>query len=82
MPAGCSATTLQVFSQQAATITVTLRTGTPGAMADSALSCQVSTGQSCTATGAVAVPPNGFIDIGITHPDSNPAGVWFAVGCN
>jgi collagen type VII alpha len=82
VPAGCSATKLVVYSQQAATITVTLRTGMPGAMADSALSCQVSTGASCTSTGAVTVPTGGFIDIGITHPDSNPVGVWTAVSCN
>ena len=82
VPAGCAATKLVVYSQQAATITVTLRVGTPGNMADSALSCQVSTGASCTATGNVAVPAGGFVDIGITHPDSNPVGVWTAVSCN
>ena len=82
VPSGCSATQLVAFSQQAATITVTLRSGAPGAMADSALSCAVSTGQSCTATGAVTVPVGGFLDIGITHPDSVPSGVWVAVSCN
>ena len=82
VPTGCTATQLVAFSQQAATITVTLRTGTPGTMADSALSCSVATGQSCTSTGAVAVPTGGFLDIGITHPDSVPSGVWVAVSCN
>jgi collagen type VII alpha len=82
IPAGCSATRLDVFSQQGATITVALRVGTPGAMADSALTCQVSTGKSCSATGMVSVPVGGFIDIGITHSDSNPVGVWTAVTCN
>ena len=82
VPSGCTATQVVAFSQQAATITVTLRTGTPSAMADSALSCSVATGQSCTATGAVAVPAGGFLDIGITHPDSVPSGVWVAVSCN
>ena len=82
VPNGCSATQLVAFSQQAATITVTLRTGTVGAMSDSALSCSVATGQSCTASGAVAVPAGGFVDVGIYHPDSNPSAVWVAVSCN
>jgi hypothetical protein len=82
VPNACSATSLVVYSQQAQTITVTLRTGQPGNMADSALSCQVSTGQSCTATGSVSVAGGSFVDIGITHPDSNPSGVWFALSCN
>ena len=37
VPQGCTATELDVYSQQSATITVTLRAGTPGAMADTAL---------------------------------------------
>jgi hypothetical protein len=82
VPNGCSATKLTAYSQQAATITVTLRAGTPGAMADTALSCAVPTGQSCTATGAVSVPAGGFVDLGVYHPDSNPSGVWVAVSCN
>jgi len=82
LPDGCTATKLAAFSQQGATITVTLRTGTPGAMVDSALSCAVATGQSCSSTGAVAVPAGGFVDLGIYHPDSIPSGVWVAVSCN
>jgi hypothetical protein len=82
VPNACTATQLVAFSEQAQTITVTLRTGTPGAMADSALSCSVATGQSCTATGSVAIPAGGFVDLGIAHPDSNPSAVWVAVSCN
>jgi hypothetical protein len=82
VPQGCSATRLDVFSQQGATITVTLRVGAPGAMSDSALSCAVSAGKSCSATGPVAIAAGQFVDIGITHPDSNPMGVWTAVSCN
>ena len=82
VPQGCSATRLDVYSQQNATITVTLRTGTPGAMADTALSCSVSTGQSCSATGSIAVGVGGFVDLSILHPDSNPSGVWTALSCN
>ena len=82
VPNGCTATTLTAFSQQAATITVTLRAGTPGAMADTALSCSVATGQSCTSTGTVPVAAGSFLDLGVYHPDSNPSGVWVAVSCN
>jgi collagen type VII alpha len=82
VPNGCSATKLTAYSQQAQTITITLRTGTPGAMADSALSCAVAQGQSCSATGAVAVPVGSFVDVSIAHPDANPSAVWIAVSCN
>jgi len=82
VPNACTATQLVAFSEQAQTITVTLRTGTPGAMTDSALSCQVATGQSCSATGSVAIAAGGFVDLGIAHPDSNPSAVWVAVSCN
>ena len=37
VPAGCTATQLSVFSRQSNTINVTLRQGTPGSMADTAL---------------------------------------------
>jgi len=80
-PTGCTASKLTAFSEQAATITVTLRTGSIGAMADSALSCAVATGQSCTSTGSIVVAAGGFIDLGIYHPDSNPTAVWVAVSC-
>ena len=43
VPTGCTATTLNVYSQQGQTITVTLRAGTPGSMADTALSCSSTT---------------------------------------
>jgi len=82
VPNGCTATQLTVFSEQGATITVTLRVGTIGGMADSALSCQVATGGSCTVNGSVAVPAGGFIDLGVTHSDSTAAGVWTALTCN
>jgi collagen type VII alpha len=82
VPNGCTATQLTVFSEQGATITVTLRVGTIGTMADSALSCQVATGGSCTVNGNVAVPAGGFIDLGVTHSDSTAAGVWTALTCN
>lgn len=82
VPQGCSATRLDVYSQQGATITVALRVGTPGAMADSALTCSVAMGKSCSATGSVAIAAGQFVDFGITHSDSNPVGVWAALSCN
>ncbi len=55
VPAGCSATQLSVFSRQSNTINVTLRQGTPGSMADTALVCSVAPGAACTASGNVTV---------------------------
>ncbi len=82
VPNGCTATQLTVFSQQGATVTVTLRTGaTIGAMTDSSLSCQVSTGGTCTVNGSVAIPAAGFVDLSVAHSDSVAAGVWTAVSC-
>jgi hypothetical protein len=82
VPNGCTATRLTVFSQQAATITITLRAGLPGAMADSGLSCSVANGASCTASGSVAVPAGSFLDLSVAQPDSVPSGVWTALSCN
>ncbi len=82
IPAGCTATELQVYSQQAQTITVTLRTGTPAGMADSSLSCQVSVDSTCTVAGSVAISPGTFVDLSVTHPDSNASAVWTALTCN
>ncbi len=81
VPNGCTATQLQVFSQQGSTITVTLRAGTPGAMADTSLSCQVATGTSCATTGSVSVPAGGFVDLSVAHADSIAQGVWTALSC-
>lgn len=82
VPGGCTATKLTVFSLQAATITVTMRVGMPGAMVDSGLTCQVSAGTTCTGLGSVPVPAGGFVDLNIAHADSNPSGVWSALNCN
>jgi hypothetical protein len=81
VPIGCTATQLQVYSQQAATITVTLRTGTYGSMADSTLVCSVSTGSTCSATGSIVIPTGGFIDLSVARADSVPQGVWTALTC-
>jgi hypothetical protein len=82
VPAGCTATTLAVYSQQGNAIKVTMRLGSSGAMVDTELSCSVSTGSSCTSTGSVAVPAGSFIDLQIASANGKQAGVWTAVGCN
>jgi hypothetical protein len=82
VPLGCTATSLAVYSQQANTIKVTMRQGSPGAMADTELSCSVSTGGSCTSTGGVAVPAGSFIDLQIASANGKQAGVWTAIACN
>lgn len=82
VPDGCTATKLVVYSEQAATITVTLRTGLPGAMADTALACSVATGRSCTGTTPVAVAAGQFVELGITHADATAQPVWTALSCN
>ena len=82
VPAGCTATSLEVFSEQGNTITVTLRQGTPGNMISTALSCSVSNGQSCTATGSVVVTAGRFVDLSIGGANGTAAGVWTALSCN
>jgi hypothetical protein len=81
VPLGCTATELDVYSQQSATITVTLRSGTPGAMADTAIACPVATNGSCTSTGAVAIPPGSFIEFRVSSASGTPAGVWTSLQC-
>jgi len=81
VPLGCNATKLSVYSQQSNTITVTLRTGAPGAMAASTLACSPTTNGSCTATGSVIVAAGQFIDYEIDQASGTAAGVWTALQC-
>jgi hypothetical protein len=81
VPLGCTATQLNVYSQQTSTITVTLRTGAPGAMAASTLVCSVSQNSSCTATGSVMVAAGQFIDYQISGASGTAAPVWTALQC-
>jgi hypothetical protein len=71
-----------VFSQQSNTVTVTLRAGVVGSIANTALSCAATSGGSCTATGSVAVPAGGFVDVTITGASGTAAGVWTALECD
>jgi hypothetical protein len=83
LPNGCTATQLQVFSQQSSsTLLVTLRSGAPGSMADTALACSPTTGASCSASGSVAIPAGSFVDLNVTHASSTEAPVWTVLTCN
>jgi hypothetical protein len=82
VPAGCAATQLNVFSHQSGTITVTLRQGTPGNMANTTLACSVASGSACTASGNVTVAPGNFVDFSVSGASGTAAGVWMALMCN
>jgi len=82
MPASCTATQLNVYSQQTQPISVTLRVGTLGSLADTALTCMASPGSSCTASGSIAIPQGSFVDFSINGANSTPAPVWTALACN
>jgi hypothetical protein len=82
VPAGCTATTLSVYSQQAQAITVTLRQGIPGSMADTALVCTAATGGSCSVTGSVAIATGNFVDWRVNNANGTAAAVWIALTCN
>jgi hypothetical protein len=83
VPAGCSATQLSVFSRQSVTIKVTLRQGTPGNMADTALVCAaVAPESACTVSGNVTVAAGNFVDFSVANTSGTPAGVWMTLACN
>jgi hypothetical protein len=81
VPQGCTATRLDVYSQQSGSITVTLRAGAPGSLTDTALACSPTTNGSCSVTGSVAVAPGQFLDLRIDLASGTTAGVWTAVQC-
>ena len=81
VPLGCTATRLDVYSQQSGPITVTLRSGPAGALADTPLACSPATNGSCTVTGTVTVAPGDFLDLRIDLASGSTAGVWTALTC-
>jgi hypothetical protein len=82
IPLGCTATRLDVSSQQSGNITVTLRAGaTLATMADTALKCSPQTSGSCPALGSVSIPAGDFVDLRIDGASSSAAGVWTALTC-
>jgi Collagen triple helix repeat (20 copies) len=87
VPNGCTASALNVYSQQNGPITVTLRVSTtsaPTSMADTALVCtSVAKNASCSSTGSsVTISPGSFVDMRIDGADNNPAAIWTALTCN
>jgi hypothetical protein len=82
VPAGCTATQLSVFSQQMNKISVTLRQGTPGNMADTAMVCMAGPASTCTAMGSVVVPAGNFVDLAVAGASGTIAGGWMALMCN
>ncbi len=82
IPKSCTATELDVKSNQSGAITVTLRLGTSGtAMQDTTLSCTPSAG-SCPALSSVFIPAGSFVDLRIDHASGTVAGVWTSLTCN
>jgi hypothetical protein len=83
VPGACTATRLTAYSQQANTITITLRTGaTPASLADSTLVCTVGVNSSCTATSSVPIAAGSFVDLSITGANGTNAAVWTALECD
>jgi hypothetical protein len=81
VPLGCTATRLDVYSQQSGAITVTLRAGVAGSIVDTALTCSPSTNGSCTALGSVAIAAGEFMDFRVDLASGVTAGVWTALQC-
>jgi hypothetical protein len=82
VPAGCTATRLDVHSSQSGAVTVTLRNGTSGSsMSATALECTPSTSGSCPATGSVTIPAGSFVDLEISGASGTVAGVWTSLTC-
>jgi hypothetical protein len=81
IPSGCTATNLSVFSQQSNTITVTLRQGTPGHMADTTMACSAASGSACSVTESVVVPEGNFVDLNVTGASGTGADVCMSLTC-
>jgi hypothetical protein len=83
VPLGCTATQLNVYSQQSSTtLKVTLRAGSsPTTLTDTALVCSLGTSASCVVTGSVPIAAGEFIDFRFDGASGTPAGVWTALTC-
>ena len=78
----CTASRLDVYSQQSAPIKVTLRVGTASALTSTVLACTAASNASCSITGSVAVLAGQFMDLYVQFASSATAGVWMAVECD
>jgi collagen type VII alpha len=81
VPLGCTATRLDVYSQQSGAITVTLRAGGAGAITDTALACSPATNGSCSVLGSVSIAAGEFVDFRVDAASGTVAGVWTALQC-
>jgi collagen type VII alpha len=81
VPTGCTATKLEVYSQQSGSIKVTLRSGAAGSLTDTALVCSPATNGSCSATGSVTIAAGSFIDFRFDSASGTAAGVWTSLQC-
>jgi hypothetical protein len=82
VPRACTATRLDVYSQQSAVIKVTLRVGSATSLNSTALTCSAASNGSCNATGAVTVTAGQFMDLYIQFASGTTAPVWTAVECD
>jgi hypothetical protein len=87
VPAGCTVSALNVYSQLTASTTLTLREfETPTSSATTVFTCTIAAGPgstTCTVPGGTTVSAGYFIDYSIVYENgpSNPA-VWTALACN
>ncbi len=87
VPAGCSVTSLSVYSQLTTQTTLTLRAfTTPASTATALLTCTVAAGPSsttCSIPSGTQVNAGSFIDFSIVSENGppNPA-IWTALSCN
>jgi hypothetical protein len=81
VPQGCTATELDVYSQQSGAITVTLRAGAAGSLQDTALSCSPATNGSCKVLGSTVIGAGEFIDFRFDSASGTLAGVWTSLQC-
>ena len=84
VPTACTATALNVFSEQNGPISVTLRMGaTPAGMADTTLACtSIAKGTSCSAADSISIPAGSFVDLVVSGADNSPMPVWTSLTCN
>lgn len=83
VPQSCTASRLDVYSQQSGTIKVSLRLGsTPSLLTSTALACTAATNGSCTVMGAVAVAAGQFMDLYVQNASGTAAPVWMSLECD
>ena len=82
VPRACTASRLDVYSQQSGAIRVTLRIGSASLLNSTVLTCSPASNGSCSITGSVAVAAGQFMDLYIQFASATTAGVWTSVECD